>query len=162
MISNILSYLPLQSPKKGLNWIINFRAKFNSSWNSMTSSNKFVFWPYFWRHGGLLIWLYHPIAQKSKFGICHPRGGTFLVRRCVKWYTYFICAGMGQTRLWQGSSTCEITGSATFAMDSKQWIITSFTIRIIAWTLVLTFCCRASKSNNCLFVTQFKMQIQTW
>ena len=82
--SNILSYLPLQSPKKGLNWIINFRAKFNSSWNSMTSSNKFVFWPYFWRHGGLLIWLYHPIAQKSKFGICHPRGGTFLVRRCVK------------------------------------------------------------------------------
>ena len=80
----------------------------------------------------------------------------------LKWYTYFICAGMGQTRLWQGSSTCEITGSATFAMDSKQWIITSFTIRIIAWTLMLTFCCRASNSNNCLFVTQFKMQIQTW
>ena len=37
----------------------------------------------FWRHGGLLIWPHHPIAENLKFRICYPRGGTFLVRRCV-------------------------------------------------------------------------------
>ena len=58
------------APKMGrLGCLVQSEAKFLASW-------------------GLLIWPHHPRAENLKFVIFYPRGGNFLVARCVKTYMH--------------------------------------------------------------------------